>query len=270
MDKQRWAMGVAYEGTQYVGWQIQNDSKNTVQAHVEKALSFVANEPIHVTCAGRTDAKVHASGQVIHCDTIAQRDAHSFILGANSVLPRDISITWAQVVPESFNARFSANSRRYRYLIYNHRSRPGILDAFVTWQCRPLDEQRMQEAANSLLGEHDFSAFRGASCQAHSPVRSVHHCSIKRFQDIIILDIKANAFLMHMVRNIVGSLSLVGMNRYPVDWFLEVLQQKDRKKAGPTAPPNGLCLVDVYYPEFELPKSTPGPLSWAAFDTWEK
>ena len=259
MHKQRWAMGVSYEGTQYFGWQIQNNLDQTVQAHVEKALSAVANEPIHIVCAGRTDAGVHATGQVIHFESIADRDEHSFILGANSHLPRDISITWASPVCDSFNARFSATSRRYRYLIYNHRSRPGIVSSQVTWQCRPLNVDYMQEAAQSLLGEHDFTSFRGAGCQAQSAVRIVKHCSLKRFNDMIILDIEANAFLMHMVRNIVGSLSLVGMGRYPIHWFEDVLLQKNRKIAGPTAPPNGLYLVDVIYPEFNFPKSTVGP-----------
>jgi tRNA pseudouridine38-40 synthase len=269
MDKQRWAMGVAYEGTQYSGWQIQKDCDQTVQAFVEKALSFVANEPIAVVCAGRTDAGVHASGQVIHFDCSAKRDAHSFILGANSVLPKDISITWALPVSLNFHARFGASSRRYSYFIYNHRSRPGILSSLVTWQCRPLDEHRMQEAANSLIGEHDFSAFRGAGCQASSPVRTVQYCSMKRFHDMIILEIQANAFLMHMVRNIVGSLSLVGMGMQPVSWFSNVLQQKDRQLAGPTAPPNGLYLADVSYPEFDLPQNTAGPFCWPSLKGFE-
>jgi len=259
MPKQKWAMGVSYEGTHYHGWQIQKDLKQTVQEQVEKALSVVADEPINVICAGRTDTGVHASGQVIHFVSHANRDDYSFMMGANSNLPKNISINWVVKVAEDFHARFSAKRRRYRYVIFNHSARPGILSNQVTWQCRHLDLDLMQQAANALIGEHDFSAFQGAGCQSKSPVRTVYSCSLSRFGDMIIVDIEANAFLMHMVRNLVGSLSLVGMGKKPVDWFVEVLQQRDRKLAGPTAPPNGLYLVDVEYPEFELPKQNVGP-----------
>lgn len=259
MPKQRWAMGVAYEGTHYHGWQVQKDLELTVQAEIEKALSAVANEPVVVVCAGRTDTGVHGTGQVIHFDTVAERDAYSFILGANSHLPKDISITWAMPIASEFHARFSAASRRYRYIIYNHRSRPGILANQVTWQCRPLDLSLMQQAASALLGEHDFSAFQGAGCQSKSPIRTILNCSLRRNKDMIVMDIEANAFLMHMVRNIIGSLSLVGMGKKSVSWFSNILHKKDRKLAGPTAPPNGLYLVDVSYPDFELPERNIGP-----------
>jgi tRNA pseudouridine38-40 synthase len=266
MAKQRWAMGVSYEGTRYHGWQIQKSLSQTAQAKVEKALTAVANEPIHVICAGRTDAGVHATGQVIHFDTEAEREDYSFILGTNSNLPKDISITWAAPISDDFHARFSAVRRRYRYVIFNHRSRPGILSNQVTWQCRPLDLALMQQAANHLVGEHDFSTFRGAGCQSKSPVRTVVDCSLSYFEDMIVVDIEANAFLMHMVRNIVGSLTLVGVGQKTVDWFADVLRKKDRKLAGPTAPPNGLYLVDVAYPDFDLPKHKVGPFFLAAKD----
>ena len=259
MTKQRWAMGVSYEGTRYHGWQSQLDVSETVQAKVEQALSKVANEPIKVVCAGRTDTGVHATGQVIHFDTQAERDSYSFIAGANSNLPKDISIQWAKPVTENFHARFSAKSRRYRYIILNHRSRPGILSSQVTWQCQPLDHYKMQQAADLLVGEHDFSAFRGAGCQSKSAIREVLHCQLERRQDMIIMDIKANAFLMHMVRNIIGSLSYVGMGKCDIDWFADILAQQNRTLAGPTAPPNGLYLVEVDYNDIDLPQMHCGP-----------
>ena len=255
----RWAMGVRYEGTRYHGWQAQLDVSETVQTHVEKALSAVADSKISVVCAGRTDAGVHATGQVIHFDTSAYRDPHSWIFGANSHLPADISALWALPVDDDFHARFSAKRRRYRYVIYNKEARPGILRHAVTWHYKQLDVSKMAEAAQSLVGEHNFSAFRGAHCQSKSAVRTVYACSIARFKDIIVLDIEANAFLMHMVRNIVGSLMCVGSGRHDIAWFKDVLAQGDRQLAGPTAAPNGLYLVDVHYDDVVLPKPPLGP-----------
>lgn len=256
---QRVALGLRYDGTNYHGWQIQ-DGLRTLQGTVEHALSAVADRPIAVTCAGRTDAGVHAESQVIHFDTTASRSEHAWVFGANSNLPHDISVLWARHIDENFHARFSAMARRYRYVLYNHEIRPGILRKAVGWYYRPLDEKRMQQAATYLLGEHDFSSFRGADCQAKSPVRTVYQIEIMRVRQMIVIEIQANAFLLHMVRNIVGVLIAIGCGEKSPEWMKEVLVARDRRQGGVTIAPQGLYLVEVTYPpEFKMPRMPLGP-----------
>lgn len=256
------ALGVEYNGSAYKGFQRQNEEAS-VQGELEKAISIVANENIVTYCAGRTDAGVHGTGQVINFATNNYRGVQAWTIGVNANLPKDISITWAKEVDESFHARFSAVARRYRYIILNSRCRSGIGNNLIShYHTAHIDHEKMNEAAQCLVGEHDFSSFRGAGCQSRSPMRNVHHVFVKRYGDYVIVDIKANAFLLHMVRNIVGTLLEVGFNRKPIEWVKEVFEAKDRNKAGPTAQPYGLYLVDVSYPDsFDLPKRNHlGPL----------
>jgi tRNA pseudouridine38-40 synthase len=244
----RIALGLEYQGTNYHGWQRQ-DGLVTVQGEVEKALSKVADHNLEVYCAGRTDVGVHSKGQVIHFDTEALRKLDAWVLGGNSYLPHDISILWAREVRDDFHARFSAVARSYRYLIYNHKIRPALFADQVAWQVKELDVELMFEAAQYLIGEHDFSSFRGCDCQAKTPMRHVQYLNIKREKKLIILDIKANAFLMHMVRNIAGLLMAIGECKHDPIWAREVLQACDRRVAGITAPACGLYLTRVHYPE---------------------
>ena len=246
--KQRIALGVEYDGQHYHGWQAQQEV-NSVQAEVERALSTVANHAIEVICAGRTDAGVHALEQVVHFDSDADRPTHAWMLGANTLLPRDIAIKWVQTVSDEFHARFSATRRRYRYIIYNHPSRPALSRQRVTWHTYSLDAQLMHQAAQVLLGEHDFSSFRAAECQAKTPVRTVHEINVQREGDSIIIEIEANAFLHHMVRNIVGVLMAIGARKAPIEWMAEVLAAKSRQSGGVTAPPDGLYLLKITYPD---------------------
>ncbi|MDX1676876.1 tRNA pseudouridine(38-40) synthase TruA [Arsukibacterium sp.] len=256
----RVALGIEYDGTGFFGWQRQREV-NSVQQELETALTKVANSPVEVFCAGRTDAGVHATGQVIHFDTEAVRDEKAWIMGTNSQLPDQIAVRWAKPVAEDFHARFSATARRYRYIICNKKYRPAILRSGLSHYHQPLDIGLMQQAAPVLLGEHDFSAFRAVQCQSKTPFRNVHHLQLSRVGDYLILDIKANAFLHHMVRNITGSLLEIGMGRKPVYWLGELLQSRNRTLAAATAKPGGLYLVDVDYPEqFAIPKAAPGPL----------
>jgi tRNA pseudouridine38-40 synthase len=251
----RIAMAVEYDGTAFYGWQIQKDGRD-VQSCVERALSVVANEPVKAVCAGRTDSGVHAIGQVIHFDTSARRGERSWVLGVNSNLPDDVNATWARVVAPDFHARFSARRRTYRYLIVNRRVRSSVLRDRACWIHRPLDADLMQRAATYLLGEHDFSSFRAANCQANTATRTIHRLDVVRQHDFIWLTICANAFLQHMVRNIAGALIKVGLAERDPDWVEEVLRQRDRKRAGVTAPPEGLYFTAVAYPpEFGLPET---------------
>lgn len=247
------ALGVEYDGSGYCGWQVQ-DGAPTVQARVEQALSRVADHPVRVVCAGRTDTGVHAVGQVAHFESDAPRTPRAWVFGGNANLPEDISITWAQPVPDDFHARFSATARRYRYLIFNRPVRPACLRRRVSWDYRPLDEARMSAAAVSLVGEHDFSSYRALACQAKSPVRTVHRLDIARTGEVISIDIAANAFLHHMVRNIAGVLMAIGAGEREPAWAREVLELRDRTRGGVTAPPHGLYLAGVEYPErFAVP-----------------
>ena len=243
----RIALGIEYDGTAYNGWQRQNTGLG-VQQRLEEALCKVADHPVEVTCAGRTDTGVHATGQVVHFDTPSTRDDRGWLLGANSNLPDDISVTWARHVDDEFHARFTAVGRNYCYRILNRLERSALHRHRAWWVYQPLDAERMQEAAQHLIGEHDFSAFRAAGCRANTPHRNITEFSIKRDGDWVTLQVSANAFLQHMVRNLAGSLATVGEGEKPPEWIAEVLESRDRKKAGIAAPPHGLTLVSVDYP----------------------
>ena len=256
----RYALGVEYDGKNYHGWQRQKNVVS-VQQTLEQALSKVADEPIEVVCAGRTDTGVNATNQVIHFDTTKTRKDVAWTLGVNTNLPKDIAVSWVKSVPESFHARFSATARRYRYVIYNAPLRSAILNAGLSFNHNLLNEQLMHEAAQYLVGEHNFTSFRTVHCQANSPIRTIHHCNVSRFGQYVIIDIKANAFLHHMVRNISGTLMTIGRELEPVAWINEVLAAENRCVAGITAPGGGLYFVDVEYPdEFDIPKRALGPL----------
>lgn len=244
----RIAIGIEYDGTAYNGWQRQRSGVG-VQERVEQALAAVANENVEVTCAGRTDTGVHATAQVGHFDTTAKRSERGWLLGANSNLPDDINVSWVQPVTDDFHARYSATSRSYRYRILNRLVRSALQRQRAWWVHQPLDAARMHEAAQALAGEHDFSAFRAAGCQASTAVREITSISVARDGDWLTLDVTANAFLQHMVRNITGTLVTVGMGEEPVDWVRDVLASRDRKRGGVAAPPHGLTLVRVTYPD---------------------
>ena len=256
----RIALGIEYDGSRYHGWQAQEPGVDSVQARVDAAVSRVADHDLKVVCAGRTDAGVHATGQVVHFDTTAVRDARAWVQGVTSRLPDDIAVRWAVNVSDDFHARFSAFARRYRYVILNEPVRPAILGAHVSWNFRPLDVERMQAGGRHLLGENDFSAFRAAGCQSHSPMRHLSELNVRRHGNLVVIEVRANAFLHHMVRNIAGVLMDVGSGRQSPEWVAELLAGRDRGKASPTAPPYGLYLVQVEYPEhFGIPRQTPGP-----------
>lgn len=243
----RWAAGVEYNGSAYSGWQAQSDAPS-VQAEIERALSVVADHPVHVICAGRTDAKVHAVQQVIHFDSAAARSQHSWLLGTNRHLPSDIALRWVQAVAADFHARFSAVGRSYQYRIHNGRARSALGHRRVCWEPRALDAEAMHRAAQVLQGEHDFSAFRDSQCQAPTARRHVHALRVYRQGEQVILDISANAFLHHMVRNIAGTLMEVGLARQPEAWVGEVLRGGKRTEAGMTAEPDGLYFLGPHYP----------------------
>ncbi|PWC10183.1 tRNA pseudouridine(38-40) synthase TruA [Brenneria roseae subsp. americana] len=254
------ALGIEYDGSRYYGWQRQAEV-DSVQGCLERALTKVANEPITVFCAGRTDAGVHATGQVVHFVTQAVRKDAAWTMGVNANLPPDIAVRWVKTVRDDFHARFSATARRYRYVIYNHRYRPAILAQGVTHCYLPLDAERMERAGQCLLGENDFTSFRAVQCQSRTPWRNVNHLKVTRHGAYIVVDIKANAFVHHMVRNIVGSLMEVGCGNQPETWIAELLAAKDRSLAAATARAEGLYLVSVDYPTcFALPRPSMGPL----------
>ncbi len=258
----RVALGVEYDGRDFHGWESQRNAR-TVQEALERALSVVADAPVRTVCAGRTDAGVHGRGQVVHFDAPTMRTAKAWTLGTSANLPADVSVLWAKPVTQEFHARFSALHRSYRYVILNRRVRPALLRGRVAWECRELDAGAMARAARSLLGEHDFSAFRAAGCQARNPVRHLSRLDVARHGDFIVLDVEANAFLQHMVRNLAGTLMAIGMGRQAESWAAQVLAGRDRRAAGVTAPPDGLCLLGVAYPEhFGLPQLSPPTPLW--------
>lgn len=242
----RYALGIEYDGTAFCGWQAQANGAS-VQDAVEAALAIIADAPTRVVCAGRTDAGVHALGQVVHFDTEAQRPESAWVRGVNANLPPSVAVRWAQPVTEDFHARFSARGRRYRYLLLNRAQRPGLQAGRVGWHHQILDERAMARAAAMLLGEHDFSAFRSAECQAKSPVKDLREAKIVRHGEFIVFDFAASAFLHHMVRNIIGALVYVGKGAHPPDWLAELLAGRDRRLAAPTFAASGLYLSGVDY-----------------------
>lgn len=244
----RMALGLEYDGTAFMGWQRQLHAGRTVQGCLEEAISKVANHPVDVVCAGRTDAGVHASGQITHFDTLARRDLRGWLLGVNSNLPEDVAANWIKEVPDDFHARYRACARHYRYSIVNRLTRPAIMRSQMTWVRQSLDDERMHASAKFLLGEHDYSAFRSVECQARSPVRRVHRLDVRRAGENVRIDVVADGFLHHMVRNIVGVLIDIGTGKQDPEWAQRVLQGRDRTRGGVTAPPQGLCFMAVLYP----------------------
>ena len=253
----RIALGIEYDGFAFSGWQIQDGDLPTVQGKLEKALSQLANETITKSqVAGRTDTGVHATEQVIHFETNAIRSMRSWVLGANRYLTdQTISVLWAQAVDDDFHARFSAQRRQYRYIILSRPVRPTFLNNHVSWDRRALDLSRMQEAAKYLVGEHDFNSFRTVKCQAKSSVKTVYFLNISQYGEYFYIDIQANSFLHHMVRNIAGVLMSIGSGEADPEWAKQVLDAQDRTKGGKTAPSGGLYLTNVTYDEkFKLPQ----------------
>ncbi len=257
----RYAMGIEYDGNGFYGWQKQKHASNTVQEVLESALSRVANEPLTVVCAGRTDTGVHGTHQVIHFETRAARKDRAWLLGTNTYLPTGVAVRWVRQVSSDFHARFSALERRYRYVICSAEVRPALFSRQVSWTYKSLDIARMQAGADYLLGQHDFSSYRAVACQAKSPVREIRSLTVHQVGHLIVIDVRANAFLQHMIRNIAGVLMRIGAGEAEPIWAQEVLEARDRRLGGVTAPPFGLYFVDVTYPErFDLPASDLGPV----------
>ena len=256
--RQRIALGVSFSGTAYDGWQSQ-PSGNTVQDHLERALSAFSDLPaVSTLCAGRTDAGVHGLMQVVHFDTPLQRPDNAWVRGTNRFLPPDIAVQWAQPVPDAFHARASALARRYAYVLLESPVRPSVDAGRVGWVFRPLSQTAMQAAATHLLGEHDFSSFRAAQCQAHTPVKTLRRLEIARRGAYWRFEFEANAFLHHMIRNIMGCLIAVGTGNRPADWMAEVLAARSRDAAAPTFSPDGLYFLGpVYDAAWGLPTRTP-------------
>ncbi|WP_203321682.1 tRNA pseudouridine(38-40) synthase TruA [Pseudoxanthomonas beigongshangi] len=248
----RYALGVEYDGSGFQGWQRLSKSgtpdETSVQSVLENALSRVANAQVDTICAGRTDAGVHAQCQVVHFDSDAPRDPRSWVLGATANLPPAVCVRWCQPMPDDFNARFSARARRYRYRLVNRMVRPALERHMLSWERMPLDADAMHRAAQALLGENDFNAFRTVHCQSPHAFRDLQAISVRREGEQVRVDVQANAFLHHMVRNIVGSLLVVGRGEKPESWIAELLAGRDRTVAGPTAPPDGLVFVSPLYP----------------------
>lgn len=249
----RYALGVEYDGSDFLGWQTQHQEP-TVQATLERALSFVAANPISVVCAGRTDTGVHALGQVVHFDSPVERSARAWVLGTNSRLPDTVALRWAQPVSDAFHARYGARRRAYRYRIVRRATRPALDARYAVWVRENLDLAAMRAAIPALIGEHDFTSFRTVACQAPSPVRTIYGIDMTEHADGIDLHFEANAFLHHMIRNLVGSLLVVGRGEQAPDWIERTLAARDRTLAGPTAPAHGLTFMAAMYPaEHGLP-----------------
>jgi tRNA pseudouridine38-40 synthase len=259
--RERLALGVSYRGTRYHGWQSQPDGR-TVQDTIERALSRFAGAPVRTVCAGRTDARVHALNQVVHLDAPVRREPFSWVRGTNCYLPDDIAVQWCRPVSDDFHARNQASGRRYRYLLLRSPVRPSLESGLVGWVFDALDGDAMREAARHLLGEHDFSSFRAAECQAASPVKTLRAITLTNRGDYWRFDFDADAFLHHMVRNILGCLLAVGRGRRPPAWLAEVLAARDRDAAAPTFGPDGLYFVGPYYDAaLGLPEHAPA-LDW--------
>ncbi|MBX2867525.1 MAG: tRNA pseudouridine(38-40) synthase TruA [Acidiferrobacterales bacterium] len=250
---QRYAACIEYCGVSYSGWQRQKNAPSVQQA-VEQAISKVANHPVVVTTAGRTDTGVHGIGQVVHFDSPSQREEYNWLRGINTALPKDISLIWCKSVPQEFHARFGARQRSYRYVILNRAVRPSYLAGRVTWFRHSMDLVKMQSAAGSLLGTHDFSAFRAAGCQSKNPVKDLRQLNVSHHEDWFWFDVIADGFLHHMVRNLVGVLCQIGTGDQPTDWARQVLESADRTQGGITFPPDGLYFAKVEYDEkYRLP-----------------
>jgi len=245
----RYALGVEYDGTDFKGWQNLGDDTPSVQASLERALASVADAPVQVVCAGRTDAGVHGQCQVVHFDSDAQRDPRGWTLGVTARLPRSIAVRWCVPVADDFHARFSAQARRYVYRLINRPIRPALYRQSLSWERRPLDAALMHAAGQALIGEHDFNAFRSVHCQARHARRNLQSLQVTRHGEVIEVAVRGNAFLHHMIRNIVGSLIPVGSGERPVEWIGELLAGRDRTVAGPTAPPQGLVFLGPLYPD---------------------
>ncbi|AVR88118.1 tRNA pseudouridine(38-40) synthase TruA [Thauera aromatica] len=243
----RIVLGLEYAGDAFCGWQSQAHGR-TVQDVLEAALGRIAAEPVRLHCAGRTDTGVHASVQVVHFDTRAQRPLSAWVRGVNALLPATVVVRWSVEADQDFHARYLATERRYRYILHNAPTRPALLAGRVGWFHLPLDEGRMAEAAACLVGTHDFSSFRAAGCQSKTPVRVMHEARVGRQGDYLLFDFRANGFLHHMIRNLVGALVYVGKGRYPPSWMGELLQARDRSRAAPTFAADGLYLCGVSYP----------------------
>lgn len=247
-EQQTYALGIEFIGSNYRGWQRQQEVL-CVQEVLEDALSKIANEPIEVVAAGRTDAGVHGGNMMAHFKTSAKRGIYNWLRGANSILPDDIAIRWIQPMPDEFHARFGAIARRYRYITLNQPLRPAMLNHLVTHIHEPLDLAAMQQAAKHIVGQHDFSSFRAAACQSNQPVRNIHHANLFEHGQFIVFDIQADGFLHHMVRNLMGTLFAIGKGELQPDDYLRILRAKDRTIAPPTASPDGLYFINAYYPE---------------------
>jgi tRNA pseudouridine38-40 synthase len=252
----RIALGIEYDGSRFLGWQTQAEG-GAVQDALEPALAAISGAAVSVTCAGRTDRGVHARGQVVHFDTDAERPDSAWVRGVNALLPESLAVLWSQRVNADFSARYSARARTYRYVLLNRAVRPALGARHVGWFHSPLNEQSMRAAAAHLVGEHDFSAFRSAECQAKSPVRTLHSLEVERRGERIDFVLRANAFLHHMVRNIVGTLLYVGKGKHPPQWAREILDSRDRSRAAPTFQAEGLYLENVEYEtRWNLPQLT--------------
>lgn len=244
----RIVLGIEYDGSGFYGWQWQTQHRN-IQDVLQRALSQIAQHPITVQCAGRTDTGVHALEQVVHFDTNAVRSLEAWHRGTNTHLPPDVRVIWAQEAVSDFHARYSAIARFYRYVILNRTTPSALLHKQTTWYSSPLDAEKMHEAAQSLIGQHDFTSFRAQGCQSKSPCRRMYFIDVHRENENVIIELSANAFLHHMVRNIAGVLIAIGAGKQPISWTRELLDVKCRKLGGVTAPPDGLHLAGVYYPE---------------------
>ena len=260
----RIALGIEYDGGAFSGYQYQSHAPS-VQNALEEALSAIAAAPVRIDAAGRTDAGVHATGQVVAFDAPAERPLSAWVRGSNALSPPGVAVLWARSVPPGFHPRFQATARRYMYLFADTVAASPLLAGRVVFS-RPLNDEAMHRAAQALLGEQDFSAFRAAACQSRTARRCVHRVSVYRAGDFVIIDITANAFLLHMVRNIAGSLARVGLGSEGPEWIRALLAGRDRSRAAPTAPPDGLYLVDVRYPDLDLPGGRPPPLLRALGD----
>ncbi|TAG02950.1 MAG: tRNA pseudouridine(38-40) synthase TruA [Betaproteobacteria bacterium] len=258
-QSQRWALGLEYLGDRYHGWQRQSGQPSVQQA-LEEALSSIATVPVSVTAAGRTDTGVHAALQVVHFETDVARDATAWVRGGNQFLPNDIAVRWAQPVADDFHARFAATSRKYVYLLSTRPQRPALHATRVGWTHWPMEIARITDALPGIVGTHDFTSFRASECQAKSPVKTVYSATASERNGVIRLDFHANAFLHHMIRNVVGALVYIGANKQPVDWMSTLLALKDRTQAAPTFSPAGLYLAGIDYDaRFNLPENFVDP-----------